>query len=135
MNKLLDVRCGYDGTPVYLVFRFKLHIYADYSRESRIFLGSFSLSWEQRKFEETFVERRERTETENEDTLLSCEINGMFLNSELFGHFRGTTTANIYAHLDYSAKISSAQAMESGLSLPASGGFESRWNTNNSGEK
>ena len=49
-------------------------------------------AWEQRKFEDAFIERREKTVTENEDTLLSCAINGMFLNSELFGHFRGTTT-------------------------------------------
>ncbi len=50
---------------------------------------------------------------------------------EWLGHSDFSTTANVYAHLDYSSKISSAQAMESGLSLPASGGFESRWNTNN----
>lgn len=47
---------------------------------------------------------------------------------EWLGHSDFSTTANIYAHLDYSSKITSAQAMESGLSLPASGGFESRWN-------
>ena len=35
--------------------------------------------------------------------------------------------ANIYAHLDYSSKISSAQAMEKGMLLPSSEGFESRW--------
>ena len=52
----------------------------------------FKSAWEQRKFEGAFVERRDRTEKENEDTLLSCAISGMFLNSELFGHFRGTTT-------------------------------------------
>ena len=52
----------------------------------------FTTAWEQRKFEDAFIERREKTVTENEDTLLSCAINGMFLNSELFGHFRGTTT-------------------------------------------
>ena len=46
---------------------------------------------------------------------------------EWLGHSDFSTTANIYAHLDYCAKITSAQAMESGLSLPDSGGFESRW--------
>ena len=55
-------------------------------------LSKWADSWEQRKFEDAFIERREKTVTENEDTLLSCAINGMFLNSELFGHFRGTTT-------------------------------------------
>ena len=43
------------------------------------------------------------------------------------GHSDFSTTANIYAHLDYSAKITSAQAMESGLQLPEAGGFTSRW--------
>ena len=60
--------------------------------KSRGFSRLFCFSWEQRKFEDAFIERREKTVTENEDTLLSCAINGMFLNSELFGHFRGTTT-------------------------------------------
>ena len=46
---------------------------------------------------------------------------------EWLGHSDFSTTANIYAHLDYSAKITSAQAMESGLQLPEAGGFTSRW--------
>ena len=46
---------------------------------------------------------------------------------EWLGHSDFTTTANIYAHLDYSSKITSAQAMETGLALPESGDFESRW--------
>ena len=36
---------------------------------------------------------------------------------EWLGHSDFTTTANIYAHLDYSSKIISAQAMETGLAL------------------
>ena len=32
-----------------------------------------------------------------------------------------------YAHLDYSSKITSAQAMETGLELPESGNFTSKW--------
>ena len=46
---------------------------------------------------------------------------------EWLGHSDFSTTANIYAHLDYSSKISSAQAMEKGMLLPSSEGFESRW--------
>ncbi|MGN0448199.1 MAG: tyrosine recombinase XerC [Acutalibacteraceae bacterium] len=46
---------------------------------------------------------------------------------EWLGHSDFTTTANIYAHLDYSSKITSAQAMETGLALPESGDFRSRW--------
>lgn len=46
---------------------------------------------------------------------------------EWLGHSDFTTTANIYAHLDYKSKITSAQAMETGLALPDGGDFGSRW--------
>ena len=46
---------------------------------------------------------------------------------EWLGHSDFTTTANIYAHLDYKSKITSAQAMEAGLALPEGGDFGSRW--------
>lgn len=46
---------------------------------------------------------------------------------EWLGHSDFSTTANIYAHLDYTSKISSAQAMVKGLILPDSNGFESKW--------
>lgn len=49
-------------------------------------------SWEQRKFKDLFKERREKTIKENEETLLSCAITGIYLNSELFSHFRGSST-------------------------------------------
>ncbi|WP_448901710.1 restriction endonuclease subunit S, partial [Eubacterium sp.] len=42
------------------------------------------ITWEQRKFGELLNETREKTKIENEDTLLSCAIDGMYLNSELF---------------------------------------------------
>ena len=42
---------------------------------------------------------------------------------EWLGHSDFTTTANIYAHLDYKSKITSAQAMETGLALPEGGGL------------
>ena len=72
-----------------------------------------NISWEQRKFEDAFIERREKTVTENEDTLLSCAINGMFLNSELFGHFRGTTTIG-YLKVKKNDLILSAQNLHLG---------------------
>lgn len=46
---------------------------------------------------------------------------------EWLGHSDFTTTANIYAHLDYKSKITSAQAMETGLALPEGGSFGSKW--------
>jgi len=51
----------------------------------------FTDDWEQRKFGSLLKETREKTKIENEDTLLSCAINGMYLNSELFSHFRGSS--------------------------------------------
>ena len=45
---------------------------------------------------------------------------------EWLGHSDFSTTANIYAHLDYSAKVNSAQALETGLQLPEQT-VSSRW--------
>ena len=73
----------------------------------------FDNDWEQRKFDEAFIERRNKTEKENEDILLSCAINGMFLNSELFGHFRGTTTIG-YLRVKKNDLILSAQNLHLG---------------------
>ena len=53
---------------------------------------------------------------------------------EWLGHSDFTTTANIYAHLDYKSKITSAQAMETGLALPEGGDFGSRWSSISAGE-
>ena len=36
-------------------------------------------------------------------------------------------TANIYAHLDYTSKLSSAKAMISGMALPESVNFAGKW--------
>ena len=46
------------------------------------------------------------------------------------GHSDFSTTANIYAHLDYSSKLSSAQTMVNGMPLPEAGDFGSRWEQN-----
>lgn len=43
------------------------------------------------------------------------------------GHSDFSTTANIYAHLDYTSKLSSAQAMVNGMALPEAGSFGSKW--------
>ena len=53
---------------------------------------------------------------------------------EWLGHSDIGTTANIYSHLDYKFKITSAQAMETGLALPKGGDFESRWGSIDVGE-
>ena len=46
---------------------------------------------------------------------------------EWLGHSDFSTTANIYAHLDYTSKLTSAQAMENGLTLPQNSNFNSQW--------
>lgn len=43
------------------------------------------------------------------------------------GHSDFSTTANIYARLDYSSKLSSASAMINGMALPETVNFGSRW--------
>ena len=50
---------------------------------------------------------------------------------EWLGHSDFSTTANIYAHLDYTSKLSSAQAMESGIILPTNDRFGSKWEDKN----
>ena len=46
---------------------------------------------------------------------------------EWLGHSDISTTSNIYAHLDYQSKVSSAEAMASGLMLPEFTGFKNVW--------
>ena len=87
--------------------------YTSFHEEPRVSFGSFTFAWEQREFQQLFVERREKTENEFEDTLLSCAINGMFLNSELFGHFRGSTTIG-YLKVKKNDLILSAQNLHLG---------------------
>lgn len=61
-------------------------------RVPKLRFPGFTEDWEQRKFKDLFIERREKTIRENEETLLSCAITGIYLNSELFSHFRGSST-------------------------------------------
>ncbi|MBR4914443.1 MAG: tyrosine-type recombinase/integrase, partial [Clostridiales bacterium] len=52
---------------------------------------------------------------------------------EWLGHSDFNTTANIYTHLDFSAKITSSLAMERHLELPDSD-FSSPWEANKNGD-
>lgn len=82
-----------------------------------------------------FLERHGLKRMRFHDLRHSCAslllANGVPLKhiQEWLGHSDFSTTANIYAHLDYSSKISSAQAMENGLAMPENGSFESKWKT------
>ena len=73
----------------------------------------FTDAWEQRELGEVFEEKREKTTTENEDVLLSCAIDGMFLNSELFSHFRGQSNIG-YLKVKKNDLILSAQNLHLG---------------------
>lgn len=53
--------------------------------------GSDFPDWTFHTFGSVVEEFNDRTTTENEDVLLSCAIDGMYLNSELFGHQRGAS--------------------------------------------
>lgn len=75
--------------------------------------SGFTNEWEQRKFGDLIKEKREKTKIENEDTLLSCAIDGMFLNSEMFGHFRGTSNVG-YLKIKMNDLILSAQNLHLG---------------------
>lgn len=69
--------------------------------------------WEQRKFGSLLEETRNKTTVEDEDTLLSCAIDGMYLNSELFSHFRGSSNIG-YLKIKKDDLILSAQNLHLG---------------------
>ena len=69
--------------------------------------------WEQRKFGSLLEETRNKTTVEDEDTLLSCAIDGMYLNSELFSHFRGSSNIG-YLKIKKNDLILSAQNLHLG---------------------
>ena len=79
----------------------------------KIRFKGFTDDWEQRKFGELVNEIREKTKSENEDTLLSCAIDGMYLNSELFSHFRGSSNIG-YLKVKKNDLILSAQNLHLG---------------------
>lgn len=80
-----------------------------------------------------FIQRHGMRKMRFHDLRHSCAslllANGVPLKQiqEWLGHSDFSTTANIYAHLDYSSKLSSAQAMVGGMLLPDAGGFKSKW--------
>ena len=53
--------------------------------------------------------------------LLQSSYQNSVVNQDWMGHSDFSTTANIYAHLDYQSKVTSAEAMLTGLGLKATG--------------
>ena len=81
--------------------------------DSKILCDIFAIAWEQRKFGELLSEKRDKTVIEDEDTLLSCAIEGMYLNAELFSHFRGASNIG-YLKIKKNDLILSAQNLHLG---------------------
>ena len=73
----------------------------------------FTDEWEERLFGDLLNETRVKTTVEDEDTLLSCAIDGMYLNSELFSHFRGSSNIG-YLKVKKNDLILSAQNLHLG---------------------
>lgn len=75
--------------------------------------GSQFPDWEKKPFGDVVSEFKVKTKVEDEDTLLSCAINGVFLNSELFGHQRGQSNVG-YLKIKKGTLILSAQNLHLG---------------------
>lgn len=75
--------------------------------------GSEFPDWEPTPFGDVIEPFTIKTKTENEDTLLSCAIEGMFLNSELFDHQRGASNKG-YLKIKLGTLILSAQNLHLG---------------------
>ena len=97
--QIFELKC------VFSYFRLKTHI--------TLLLPVYVHSWEQRKFGELLNETRDKTKIENEDILLSCAIDGIYLNSELFSHFRGSSNIG-YLKVSKNDLILSAQNLHLG---------------------
>ena len=82
-------------------------------KSPKIRFKGFTDDWEQRKFGSLLNETRDKTTTEDQDTLLSCAIDGMYLNSELFSHFRGSSNIG-YLKIKKNDLILSAQNLHLG---------------------
>lgn len=75
--------------------------------------GSDFPEWEKKPFGDIVSEFKVKTKVDNEDTLLSCAISGVFLNSELFGHQRGQSNIG-YLKIKKGTLILSAQNLHLG---------------------
>jgi len=73
----------------------------------------FDEPWKATAFGELVHEFSDRTKEEDEDTLLSAAIEGMFLNTELFGHQRGASNKG-YKKIKYGTMVLSTQNLHLG---------------------
>ena len=73
----------------------------------------FDEPWKAIKFGNIVHEFSDRTKVEDEDILLSAAIEGMFLNTELFGHQRGASNKG-YKKIKYGTMVLSTQNLHLG---------------------
>ena len=73
----------------------------------------FDEPWKATAFGDLVHEFSERTKEEDEDILLSAAIEGMFLNTELFGHQRGASNKG-YKKIKYGTMVLSTQNLHLG---------------------
>ena len=73
----------------------------------------FDEPWKATTFGDLVHEFSDRTKEEDEDTLLSAAIEGMFLNTELFGHQRGASNKG-YKKIKYGTMVLSTQNLHLG---------------------
>ena len=73
----------------------------------------YSDSWDGIRFGDLIEEFSHRTKVEDEDILLSAAIEGMFLNTELFGHQRGASNKG-YKKINYGTLVLSTQNLHLG---------------------
>lgn len=73
----------------------------------------FDGEWKKVNFGSIITECMDKTTTENEDVLLSSAIDGLYLNSELFTHFRGQSNKG-YRKIKKNMLILSAQNLHLG---------------------
>ena len=79
----------------------------------RLRFPGFDEPWKATKFGNLVHEFSDRTKEENEDLLLSAAIEGMFLNTELFGHQRGASNKG-YKKIKYGTMVLSTQNLHLG---------------------
>lgn len=73
----------------------------------------FDVPWKATAFGDIVHEFSNRTKVEDEDVLLSAAIEGMFLNTELFGHQRGASNKG-YKKIKYGTMVLSTQNLHLG---------------------
>ena len=90
---------------------------------------TLSIIRQDKEYVEPFIERMKKYTDVQEITCEMCLELVIYLPSKSVLLFVKGTTANIYAHLDYSSKLSSAQAMADGIHLPNARNFTIKWDS------